>query len=106
MPPCILQQMFYLNAVEDTKQVLQHKRLFVDSKHPNQPSDPKYRHKDAYAPNTRPLFVLNKMNVRVHVKNKHMQLFGLFFKNVSELNISFTQYYTDLLVNKNTCTSV
>ena len=52
--------MIYLYAVKDDKQVLEYKRLFVDSKHSNQPSGPKYRHKDAYAPNTRPFFVLNK----------------------------------------------
>ena len=50
--------MIYLYAVKDDKQVLEYKRLFVDSKHPNQPSRPKYRHKDAYAPNTRSLFCI------------------------------------------------
>ena len=50
--------MLYLYAVKGDKQVLQYKRLFVDSKHSNQPSGPKYRHKDAYAPNTRPVFCI------------------------------------------------
>ena len=54
--------MVYLYAIKDDKQVLEYKRLFVDSKHSNQPSDPKYWHKDAYASNTRPWFCIERNN--------------------------------------------
>ena len=50
----------YLYTVEDDKQVLEHKRVFVDSKNSNQPRDAEYWHEDTHASNTGPIVVQSK----------------------------------------------
>jgi len=50
----------YLYAVEDDKQVLEYKRVLVDSKGTYQPRDPKYWHKNTDASNAGPINCIHK----------------------------------------------